>query len=264
MAKMQIGAVICAVLAGGAFNIVLAQAPAGPMQPQSPREPGASQAPSQAQRPAEVRKAPVEKRTLAGSWKLNRAESDDGRLKAQQAQEEARSRRVNNGNGPYGGGRPGGNGYPYPGSGSPGSGGPGSGGGWGGGPYGRPGADTGGWQGDLNNARMQEFLSPATSIALAVKDAEIDLSDDQNRKRVFYTDGRKLQKQKDDKYQEMTAHWEGDRLVTIGKSPMGGELRRSFEMSPDGQQLYENIYLDGGLSSFSLSIRYVYDASDTK
>src|ERR1051326_712939 len=193
MRKTQIMTVFCTILTGGTFSIVLAQAPPGPLQPQSPQQQDTSPPPAQAQRPAEVRKKPVEKPTLAGAWKLNRAESDDGRMKAQQAQETARTRRMNTGNGPYGGGRQGGNGYPFPGSGPGGTGGPGSGGGWGGGPYGGPGGDTSGWQGDLNNSRMQEFLSPAGSIALALKDQEIDLTDEQNRKRVFYTDGRKLQ-----------------------------------------------------------------------
>jgi hypothetical protein len=117
----------------------------------------------------------------------------------------------------------------------------------------------GGGQSDEDRQRMQELLNPADSLAIAQKDAEIDLTDDQARKRVFYTDGRKLQKSKDEKYQEVAAHWEGSRLLSEEKGPHGGKVMRSLELAPDGQQLYETLYIETARSSAEVSIRYVYD-----
>lgn len=114
---------------------------------------------------------------------------------------------------------------------------------------------------DQQRQGMQELLSPARSLTLAEakKDTETDLFDDQDRKRAFFTDGRKLQKSKDDKYQEIAAHWDGARLVTDEKSPRGGKMSRSFELSPDGKQLFETLHMTTGRSNTPLIIRYVYD-----
>ena len=117
----------------------------------------------------------------------------------------------------------------------------------------------GGGQSDEDRHRMQELLNPADSLAIAQKDAEIDLTDDQARKRVFYTDGRKLQKFKDEKYQEVAAYWEGSCLLSEEKGPHGGKVMRSLELVPDGQQLYETLYIETARSSAEVSIRYVYD-----
>ena len=108
---------------------------------------------------------------------------------------------------------------------------------------------------------MQELLSPARTLTLAEakKEAEADLFDDQDRKRAFFTDGRKLQKSKDDKYQEIAALWDGARLFTDEKSPRGGKMSRSFELSPDRKQLYETLHMTTGRSNTPLIIHYVYD-----
>jgi len=108
---------------------------------------------------------------------------------------------------------------------------------------------------------MHELLNPARSLFLgeARKDVETDLFDDQDRKRAFFTDGRKLEKSKDDKYQEIAAHWDGTRLVTDEKSPRGGKMSRVFELSPDGKQLYETLHLTTGRSNTPVVIRYAYD-----
>jgi hypothetical protein len=96
----------------------------------------------------------------------------------------------------------------------------------------------------------------------SAKDPEVDLTDDQNRKRALFTDGRKLQKpdSKDDSYQEIAAHWDGSRVVTDEKSPRGGKMSRTFELSYDGTQLFETLRLTTGRSNTPLDVRYVYDA----
>ncbi len=117
---------------------------------------------------------------------------------------------------------------------------------------------------DQERQGMQELLNPARSLILAEakKEAEADLFDDQDRKRAFFTDGRKLQKSKDPKYQEIAAYWDGARLVTDEKSPRGGKMSRSFELSPDAKQLYETLHMTTGRSNTPLIIHYVYDSAE--
>jgi hypothetical protein len=107
---------------------------------------------------------------------------------------------------------------------------------------------------------MHELLSPPATMTFSMTGAEMDLLDDHDRKRAFMTDGRKLKKSKDYNYQEITAKWDGNRLVTEEKSPRGGKMSRTFELSPDGRQLYENLHIEGsGRNTRSLDVHYVYD-----
>lgn len=229
-------------IAAGIFGLAVlcwpsdagAQAPAGPLPAATPQPPTSPDA-----RP-QVQSATVKPRTsILGAWKLNRDESDDPRKKMQEA-------RGGNGGGGRGGVRMG-----IP--------------GMGGGPYGgRRGG--GGNESDQDRERMQEFMSPSRTltVAEAKKDVEIDMFDDQERKNAFFTDGRKLQKAKDNTTQEIAAHWDGNRLVTDEKSPSGRKISRTYELSYDGTQLYETLRLTRGRSDSQISIRYVYDQADAR
>ena len=211
---------------------VLAQAPPGPLPPTQPSD----SRPSVAAPTPHAQKPPVEPRTsIFGAWKLDRDDSDDPRKKMQ----EARS----SGNGGYGGNRRMGGGYP------------GGGGGYGGRRMGSSGMS------DEDRQRMQELMTPSAAVTLAEakKDVEVDLFDDQQRKRAFFTDGRKPQKSKDVNYQEMAAHWDGARLVTDEKTPRGDKMSRTYELSYDGTQLYETLHMTVGRNNTPLVIRYVYD-----
>jgi hypothetical protein len=106
------------------------------------------------------------------------------------------------------------------------------------------------------------LIRPASSLSFSLKNAEIDVTDDEYRKLVFYTDGRKLEKPKDDSYQEIAAHWNGSQLVSDEKSPEGGKMSRTFELSQDGRQVYETLHIDRGKSRGPLLVRYVYDATN--
>ena len=94
-----------------------------------------------------------------------------------------------------------------------------------------------------------------------MKSAEVDLTDDHYRKVAFFTDGRQLQKSKDDNYQEVAASWNGSQLVSDEKTPQGSKMSRTFELSPDGRQFYETVHVDRGKSKGTLVIRYVYDVT---
>lgn len=111
---------------------------------------------------------------------------------------------------------------------------------------------------------MREYIYPATDVTFVLKDSEADLTDDAARKRVFYTDGRKLQKSKDDNYREIAAHWEGNRLVADEKLAGGEHVRRTFELSADGRRLDEEVYLDAIRSRSAVTIHYVYDINQNR
>ena len=150
-------------------------------------------------------------------------------------------------------------GSPYPGNGPYGGNGP-----FGGGPNG---GNRGGGYGDESETQspaMREYISPATDVTFILKDSEADLTDDTARKRVFYTDGRKLQKSKDDNYREIAAHWEGNRLVSEEKTSNGERVRRMFELSADGRRLDEEVYLDATRSRSAVTIHYVYDINPNR
>jgi hypothetical protein len=213
------------------------QAPPGPLPPaQSQDRPAAPVVRTQP-------KPQMQPRTsILGAWKLDPDDSDDPHKKMQET-------RGGGNNGGYGGNRRMGGGYP--GGGYPG----GGGGGYGGR---RPGSQG---ESDEDRQRMQDLFTPARSltIAEAKKDVEVDVFDNRDRKRAFFTDGRKLEKSKDLNYQEIAAHWEGTRLVTDEKNPRGGKMSRTFELSYDGTQLYETLHMTTGRNNTPLVIRYVYD-----
>jgi hypothetical protein len=220
---------ILSVAALAVPGLLRAQAPAGPLPAAQPQA-SASATPTPQNQPR------VETRTsILGRWKLNRDESDDPQKKTEDARASGASRPRN-----------------------------GSGVSIGGFPIGGHGGYGGRGESDEDRQRTQDFIAPANSLTLEQKDPknpEIDLTDEQSRKRALFTDGRKTQKadSKDASYQEIAAHWDGSRLVTDEKSPRGGKMSRTFELSYDGTQLYLTLRLTTGRSNTPLDVRYVYD-----
>src|SRR6266852_6752722 len=219
-------------LTGFAAFIVLAasvthsQAPSGPITA-APSQP----APATAANGSNPAPLPAPRTTILGAWKFNVDDSDDPSKRRQD------SRGSNGGN----------------------SGGPGRmGGGYPGGGHGGYGGHRGG-ESDEDRQKMHELLTPAKAITLSMTGAEVDLVDDRDRKRAFMTDGRKLQKSKDENYQEIAAKFDGNRLVTDEKNPRGGKMSRTFELSYDGRQLYETLHMTTGRNNSPLVIRFVYD-----
>ncbi len=223
----------------GISPLLCAQAPPGPLQPANPQPPSAS-----APAPAEKVAAPIVRKNILGACRINRDESDDPRRKMEQARDNGGNRGSSGGSPRVGVGWPGG--------------GAGGGGGYGG----RRGSSS---ENDEQRERMGELLSPAHIVTLSRKtstDPEVDLSDDRQRKLAFFTDGRKLEKSKDENNQQIAAHWDDTRLVTDEKSPRGGKLSRTYELSADGTQLTESIHFTSGRNNTPVTIRYVYDAID--
>jgi hypothetical protein len=199
-----------------------AQAAAGPIHPlRTDAGPHA---------PAPVEKKPLPRHELWGNWTLNAERSDDPTAKLQKAR------------GPnIGGGSPTWGGYP---------------GGRGGYPGGSSGA---GRQSNADRNHADDLIYPQDSFALAHNDAEVDLTDNEERKRAYFTDGRKLKKSKDEKYQELAARWDGARLVSEEKGPNAIKITRSFEISADGQHLNETLAVNLGYAGGFVLIRYVFD-----
>jgi hypothetical protein len=205
-----------------AAEATLAQAPSGPISAApSPPAPRAN-----APNPAPARSP---RTSILGAWKFNPDDSDDPSKRRPDSQDS---------NGGYGGGH-GRIGYP--------------------GGHGGYGGRRGGGENDEERRKMHELLTPPRSIRLSMTGAEVDLVDDRDRKRAFMTDGRKLQKSKEENYQEIAAKFDGNRLVTDEKNPRGGKMNRTFELSSDGRQLYETLHMTSGRSNSPLVIRYVYD-----
>jgi hypothetical protein len=113
---------------------------------------------------------------------------------------------------------------------------------------------------------MEQVVNASRSltVAEATRNVEVDLFDEQERKTAIYTDGRKLQKSKDNSNQEIAAHWDGNRLVTDEKTPRGGKMSRTYELSYDGTQMYETVRVTRGRSNSQVSIRYVYDQAEAR
>jgi hypothetical protein len=204
-----------------------AQAPSGPIAAAAaPAQP--TPATANAPNPAPL---PAPRTTILGAWKFDPDDSDDPSKRRQDS---------GGSNGGYGG-----RGH--------------MGGSWPGGGSGGYGGRRGGGESDEQRQKMRELFAPARSITITMTGAEVDLVDDRDRKRAFMTDGRKLQKPKDDSYQEIAAKFDGNRLVTDEKDPRGNKMSRTFELSSDGRQLYESLHMTTGRSNSPLVIRFVYD-----
>jgi hypothetical protein len=221
------------LLASGAF----AQAPPGPIAP-VPSQRSAGEPPP----PPPVKIVP--RTNILGAWKLNRDESDDPKARSNQ-------RKVNDPNGNRGG-----NSGPRVGWPGGGMGGPGIGGGQRG---------NGGSQKDTSEDRQRysELIDPSIRLKLArknEKDPIVEMFGDQGRKTIFYTDGHKPDTPAGVGTDVVEAKWDGDKLVSSSPLPKKGSLTRTYEVSPDGFQLWEEVEMVIGKDKNPSRFRFVYDA----
>jgi len=214
------------------FSALWAQAPPGPLTP-PPAPPGSEAAPPPPRRP----EVPARKNIL-GAWRFNKDDSDNPRDRARQSQDSGSSR-----GGGYGGPRIGFPGGPM----------------GGGGPYGgsrRPPQDD-------EASRLGDLMNPVRELQVIRRnenDPEVEMIDDREHRHIFYTDGRKIEKQKDPSLEEVAARWDENRLVTDEKAPHNGKLSRTFEISSDGHQLLETVHVTDSKGKNPITINYVYDA----
>jgi len=224
---------------------VMAQAPPGPITLPDSAQPHADPAPP----PKAPKPAREVKPTIFGDWRFNRDESDDARERlraAQQSNSQQRSSGPRVGVGGGGVGWPGGGG----GGGYPGGGG-------GGGGYGRHGGSDN--YSDADMALMADMVNPSYSLSVVPKQNEVDLSDEQDRKRSIYTDGRKIQKSTSDAARDVIGKWDGDRLVATEDGPHKGTIERVLTPAGGGEQLYETFRMLDSKGNVTVTVRYVFD-----
>lgn len=253
----------CLVLLGVPAHLT-AQAGPGPMgPPPGDMQPEASSQPVQPV--AKPKPLPPPRASIAGTWKLNTDDSDNARDRIETAEGSGRDNSDPYPNSYPGGGYPGGypGQYPYP--------------------TNRPPQNTGP---DLaGNSKIAPLIQPPPSVTIdlvsapvggasaggAVSSAdvpkstgasEVDVTDQDFNKLVLYTDGRRLPKPADASRVEIAAHWNGNKLVSDEKSPLKGDMSRTFELSPDGRQLYETLHIDNGKKK-PVEVRFVYDETSS-
>jgi hypothetical protein len=218
-------------------GIVHAQAPPGPIAPVASQR-SASEPPP----PPPVKIVP--RTNILGAWKLNRDESDDPKSRSNQ-------RKVNDPNQGHGG-----NGGPHVGWPGGGMGGPGMGGGQHG--NGGPQKDT-----SEDRQRYAELIDPSIRLKLAQKtekDPIVEMFGDQGRKTIFYTDGHKPDASAGVGTDVVEAKWDSGKLVSTSPLPKKGSLTRTYAVSPDGLQLWEEVEMVIGKDKNPSRFRFVYDA----
>ena len=218
-------------------GVAVGQAPPGPIAPVASQRSTNEPPP-----PPPVKIVP--RTNILGAWKLNRDESDDPKARSNQ-------RQVNDPNQGHGG-----NSGPRIGFPGGGMGGPGMGGGQRG--NGGPQKDT-----PEDRQRYAELIDPSVRLKLqrkAEKDPIVEMFGDQGRKTIFYTDGHKPDTPAGVGTDVVEAKWDGEKLVSNSPLPKKGSLTRTYEVSPDGLQLYEEVEMVIGKDKNPSRFRFVYDA----
>lgn len=212
-----------------------AQAPAGPITPPPSSIPAAGPSTRTVQIPP--------RKNILGAWRLNRDESDDPKTHSNQ-------RKVNDNGGNRGGSSGPRIGFPGGGIGGPGMGGPRN--------PGNSQKDT-----DADRERYIELIDPSVRLRMERKndaDPIVTMSGDQGRKTIFYTDGKKPDAPAGVGTDVVEAKWDHGRLVSESPLPKKGSLKRSYEVSPDGLQLWEEVEMVIGKDKNPSRFRFVYDA----
>jgi hypothetical protein len=106
---------------------------------------------------------------------------------------------------------------------------------------------------------MLDLLRPSMVLTVEVKEGEFEFTDEKNRKRAFFTDGRKLQKSKDDTYKEIAALWSAGHLSFDEKGPRGEKITVTFQLDRNARQLIEKTEVDNSKIYSPVVIRHIYD-----
>ncbi|MGB8494745.1 MAG: hypothetical protein WCE53_10130, partial [Candidatus Acidiferrum sp.] len=108
-----------------------------------------------------------------------------------------------------------------------------------------------------------QLLDPSIRLELARKndkDPIVEMLGDQGRKTVFYTDGHKPDAPAGVGTEVVEARWDGAKLVSDSTLPKNGSLKRTYEVSPDGLQLWEEVEMVTSKDKYPSKFRFVYDA----
>ena len=185
---------------------------------------------------------------LAGSWKLNQAQSDNPRDQMRGSDSTGGERRPRGEGGGEGGG--------------------GGGGGFGGGRGGFGGGRRGGYGGgrgmsDEQRARMRQTMDLAfhapSAFTLQQADSAVTVTGEDGQPLLLYADGRKLVQRVDGGGDlEIKAHWQGNDFVVERRVKGGGKVTEDYLRSQDGKQLFVIVGFEGS-GGRSIQFRRVYD-----
>ena len=208
--------------------------------------------------PQEAPKAPPSapdsiggKPNLAGTWRMNKDQSDDLRKIMQQQSGNSGGQQRGGGNGRSGGGW----------GGRGGMGGGGMGGGIGGHGSGgqRPGGNTQGRGGANNSSGMD--LTDFSRLTIEQSTTLVKVTGATGRILAQYSGGSRPAD--DDAYVPPAAEWQGEQLVVETPGMRGGrKTTRAYYLSPDGEQLFVKTRIEGpqgSRSSQPITFRFVYD-----
>ncbi|MGD0957687.1 MAG: hypothetical protein ABR953_12800 [Candidatus Acidiferrales bacterium] len=206
-----------------------AQAQAGPQAGATPSDQPVAQA--GAQTPAQIGGHP----SLAGAWTLNKDQSDDARAKMREA--------MGNSGGQGGGG----------GRGGMGGGGQRGGGGMGGG----RGQGAGGEMNEFSQLTIEQTATSAKVAGSSGRALAVYLNSDASKSNSSNSGN------SEDENAPAVAQWKGDQLVAVTQGRRGGSTTRTYELSPDGKQLYVTTKMDNPRFQQPVTFRFVYDPAQT-
>jgi hypothetical protein len=188
-----------AAAASAAPQVAIAQnAPAGPQSGAAPSEqPNQTSSASQSSAP-----------NLAGTWKLNKEQSDNPQEKIQEA-----------------------------------------------GGFGGRGGGMGRRRGGGGGGRMMSELS---QLKIEQSASSVKITNSDGREIAQYSSSGSSS---DSSGTAPAAEWHGAQLVSTTEGRRGGSVTRTFELSPDGKQLYMTTKIENPRLQQPVSIRFVYDSA---
>jgi hypothetical protein len=184
--------------------------------------------------------------SLAGTWALNKDQSDDPREKMRQA--------MGNSGGQGGGGNAGGNGGGY-GGGNGGGMGRGGGGGMGG--RRGQGRGAGGEMNEFSQLTIDETASSAKVTGSSGRVLALYSSSNAPKSNSSNSEN------SEEENAPAAAQWQGSQLVAVAQGRRGGSTTRTYELSPDGKQLYVTTKMDNPRFQQPVTYRLVYDPAQT-
>jgi len=214
-----------------------AQAGAGPLPGAAPSDQPVPQAATRL--PAQVGGHP----SLAGTWTLNKDQSDDPREKMREAMGNSGGQGGGNGGGMGGGGRRGG----------------GMGGGRG------QGRGEGGETNELSQLTIEQTASSAKVTGSSGRVLALYSSTDTPKSdSSTSTSGTSNNSgNSENENAPAVAQWQDSQLVATMQGRRGGSTRRTYQLSPDGKQLYVITKIDNPRFQQPVTYRLVYDPSGT-
>jgi hypothetical protein len=110
---------------------------------------------------------------------------------------------------------------------------------------------------------LDQLATNSKQLTIEQDDKQTTIANDAGQTKNLYTDGKKHKEAGSSGHSTtVKARWEGDRLVAESKLGHSGKLTETYELSPDGKQLYVVARLDNSRLSAPLVIRRVYDRAD--